>query len=185
MITEVLKAVTACLAKSGIPYMVIGGQAVLQYGRPRFTQDIDITLGLIPSELPRLLQALPEFLFLPLPENVEDFVRTTWVLPVEHRESRCRIDLIFSITPFERLAILNSKEISIEGTPVRYISPEDLIVQKILAGRPRDIEDVENILNLQGKAINRKKVEQEIKLLAEQGESPEWVERWRYLQEKQ
>ena len=31
--------------KNGIPYMIVGGQAILLYGEPRMTQDIDITLG--------------------------------------------------------------------------------------------------------------------------------------------
>ncbi len=177
MITEVLKIVTECLVKAGIPYMVIGGQAVLQYGRPRFTQDIDITLGLVPSEMQKLLAALPANIFNPLPDNIEDFVHSTWVLPVEHCESKCRIDFIFSITPFEREAILNSREIDVAGVPVRYISPEDLVVQKIIAGRPRDIEDVIGIMNLLGKKVNLKKVEQNIESLAEQVENPEWLDR--------
>ncbi|NVL90146.1 MAG: hypothetical protein HWN69_04000 [Desulfobacterales bacterium] len=33
------------LSNLHIPYMVIGGQAVLLYGEPRLTKDIDITLG--------------------------------------------------------------------------------------------------------------------------------------------
>jgi predicted nucleotidyltransferase len=185
VITDVLTLVAEYLLKAGIPYMVIGGQAVLQYGRPRFTQDIDITLGLLPSEMQKLLAALPANIFHPLPDNIEDFVRNTWVLPVEHCESKCRIDFIFSVTPFEREAIMNSREICVSGVPVRYISPEDLVVQKIIAGRPRDIEDVIGILNLQGKQFNRKKVEQDIGSLAEQAEIPEWPVRWLQLKKEQ
>ena len=184
MIAEVLKIVAEYLVKADIPYMVIGGQAVLQYGRPRFTQDIDITLGLIPSEMQKLLAALPVNIFHPLPDNIEDFVHSTWVLPVEHCESKCRIDFIFSVTPFEREAILNSREINVAGVPVRHISPEDLVVQKIIAGRPRDIEDVIGIMNLNGKKFNRKKVEQDIKSLAEQAENPEWMDRWLQLKKE-
>jgi hypothetical protein len=33
------------LDASGLPYMVIGGQAVLLHGEPRLTRDVDITLG--------------------------------------------------------------------------------------------------------------------------------------------
>jgi hypothetical protein len=34
----------AGLNEQNIPYMIIGGQAVLLYGKPRLTRDIDITL---------------------------------------------------------------------------------------------------------------------------------------------
>ena len=33
------------LKKADLSYMIIGGQAVLLYGTPRLTKDIDITLG--------------------------------------------------------------------------------------------------------------------------------------------
>ena len=36
-----------------------------------------------------------------------------------------------------------------EGYPVRFASREDVIIHKILAGRPRDLEDVETILRKQ------------------------------------
>lgn len=37
-------------------YMVIGGQAVLMYGEPRLTRDIDITLDAPIDVLPRVLK---------------------------------------------------------------------------------------------------------------------------------
>ena len=46
MFQRLLKKVSRELQKASIPYMVIGGQAVLLYGEPRLTRDIDITLGI-------------------------------------------------------------------------------------------------------------------------------------------
>ena len=43
---NLLSKVSQALERAGIPYMVIGGQAVLVHGEPRFTRDIDITLGI-------------------------------------------------------------------------------------------------------------------------------------------
>ncbi len=70
----------------------------------RFTQDIDITVALTPEELEKLTDVVSEKLRI-LVEEPEKFVKQTWVLPVEHRETKVRVDFVFSITPFERKAI--------------------------------------------------------------------------------
>ena len=50
MIQKLIKEIAESLDEERIPYMIIGGQAVLIYGRPRLTRDIDITLGIDPDE---------------------------------------------------------------------------------------------------------------------------------------
>ena len=42
MFKTLLKKIVEQLEKAGIPYMVIGGQAVLVYGEPRLTKDKDL-----------------------------------------------------------------------------------------------------------------------------------------------
>ncbi len=56
MYTNLLEKIAQALDKHKISYMVVGGQAVLLYGEPRLTRDIDITLGLGPEALPSLLR---------------------------------------------------------------------------------------------------------------------------------
>jgi predicted nucleotidyltransferase len=46
------------LDKNEIPYVVIGGQAVLLYGEPRQTNDIDITLGLDVDQTAHVLEVV-------------------------------------------------------------------------------------------------------------------------------
>jgi hypothetical protein len=55
------------LSDRRIPYMLIGGQAVLLHGEPRLTQDIDITLGVDPGDLPTILEACASLRLRPLP----------------------------------------------------------------------------------------------------------------------
>ena len=50
------------------------------------------------------------------------------------------IDVTIALTPRE--AIEMAREITVETMPIRYISPEDLIVQKMIAGRAVDLEDL-------------------------------------------
>jgi len=47
MFDETLVGIGASLERYGIPYRIIGGQAVLLYGESRLTRDIDITLASI------------------------------------------------------------------------------------------------------------------------------------------
>ncbi|MBS1272557.1 MAG: hypothetical protein MAGBODY4_01703 [Candidatus Marinimicrobia bacterium] len=127
--------------------MVIGGQAVLLYGEPRQTRDIDITLGIDFDQSDRITDILQETNFeLLIKESEEkEFVRRTRVLPILEPESGIRIDFIFSFTPYERQAIDRAEHIDIDDVQVRFATVEDVIIHKIFSGRPRDIEDARSI----------------------------------------
>jgi len=137
--------------------MIIGGQAVLLYGEPRLTRDIDITLGVIPSRLPELLEAIEKIGLEILVEDSHRFVQETWVLPAYHAASGFRVDFIFSWTEYEHIAIERGRKVLLENYPVNYAAPEDLIIHKIFSGRPRDMEDVRSVL------LNQKLDVEEIK----------------------
>jgi predicted nucleotidyltransferase len=146
MYQTLLARIGKSLDSSGIPYMVIGGQAVLLHGEPRLTRDIDITLGVDSSELTRVVTATERINLKPVRTDFEEFVRTTNVLPLVDPASSIRVDLIFSFTPYESEAIRRSVGRVLDGVTVRFASVEDLIIHKLVAGRPRDIEDVAGIL---------------------------------------
>ncbi len=74
------------------------------------------------------------------------FVAQSMVLPSRDPGTQIRVDLVFSFTPYEQEAIARSRVHVAGGAEVRFASPEDLIVHKMLAGRPRDLEDVRSIL---------------------------------------
>lgn len=146
MFEKILSSIDASLKKRDIPYMIIGGQAVLLYGEPRLTRDIDITLGVNVDHLDDLLAVVQELTLKPLPKELKSFVRQTMVLPALDETTGIRVDFIFSATPYETEAIKRAKKIKIMDREVNFASPEDLIVHKIFAGRPRDIEDVRTVL---------------------------------------
>ena len=143
---DLLKKLARSLDEEGIEYLVTGGQAVLVHGEPRLTRDIDITLGVIPDDLNRVLKIAENLGLKALVRDPEKFTSETWVLPVQDPESGIRVDFIFSASEFKKRALQRAEPIDIEGVPVRFASAEDLIVQKIFSGRPRDIEDVRGIL---------------------------------------
>ena len=156
MIEKLIKNIARHLDKDKIPYMIIGGQAVLLYGTPRLTRDIDITLGIDTDKFPIVRKLCKKLKLKILPKNAEDFVRDTKVLPVEERKLRIRVDFIFSFTPYEGQAIQRARKVLIDGYLVRFAACEDVIIHKLFAGRAIDEEDVKNILIKNKRKINHK-----------------------------
>ncbi len=149
MFQKLLADITRELSKARIPYMVIGGQAVLLYGEPRLTKDIDLTLGVGPDNLDDVLAVTTRLKLNILTDSAAEFVRKTLVLPAQDMQSGIRIDLIFSYSPYERQAIERSRIVELPTTPpapVHFAALEDVVIHKIIAGRPRDIEDIRSIL---------------------------------------
>lgn len=146
MFLNLLKKVASELLKLKIPYMVIGGQALLVYGEPRLTRDIDITLGIGIEGLHKIKGVVQKLKFKYLISDVEDFVRETMVLPVMDEKSGIRVDFIFSFSPYERQAMKRANDIKVGKTAVKFASLEDVVIHKIIARRARDIEDINSIL---------------------------------------
>jgi predicted nucleotidyltransferase len=134
------------LSQRGIPFMIIGGQAVLLHGAPRLTEDIDITLGVPPDRVHDVLDACDALGLQALPEDPSAFARRTFVLPAADPETRVRVDFVFSTTEYERQAIERSVEVDVAGVKVRYASAEDLVLHKLFAGRTRDLEDARSVV---------------------------------------
>lgn len=130
--------------------MLIGGQAVLLHGRPRLTEDIDVTLGTGPDGWRAVREICDELGLTPLPEDPEGFARETFVLPARHAGTGIRVDFIFSTTPYERQAIARAVVVTLEGVSVPFATAEDLILHKLFAARPRDLEDVAGVVRRKG-----------------------------------
>lgn len=146
MFAKIIAKIAQILSRNKIPYMIIGGQALLQYGSPRLTEDIDITLGVGVESSSNLISLLGKMNLVSFKEASPQFIRKTHVLPCRDKETKIRVDFIFSFLPYERQAIARAKKIIFGKTRVNFASPEDLIIHKMFAGRPRDLEDVRNIL---------------------------------------
>lgn len=142
------------LQRREISFMLIGGQAVLVHGEPRLTQDIDVTLGIGPARVEDVMAACEAMGLETLPEDPVGFARRTFVLPAADPHLRIRVDFIFSTTPFEALAISRAVAIEVAGIRVPYASAEDLLLHKMFAGRPRDIEDARGVVARQGDRLD-------------------------------
>ncbi|MBA3583143.1 MAG: nucleotidyltransferase [Gemmatimonadetes bacterium] len=137
-----------------IPFMLIGGQAVLLHGEPRLTADVDVTLGVSPDRLETVLEAARAAGLSILPEDPVGFVRDTFVLPAAQPDNGIRVDLIFSTTPYESQAIERAVRVNVGGREVPFASVEDLLLHKLFAGRPRDLEDAAGVVRRKGEEID-------------------------------
>lgn len=144
MSLPLLEKISTALEEKNIDYMVIGGQAVLIYGRPRFTNDIDIIVGIDISQLSKINEICEENKFIKLKDD--NFSINTNVVPIFDPISNFRIDLIFSFSDFEKSAIDRAKNIKIKNKSVKFATLEDIIIFKIFASRATDLEDVKNLI---------------------------------------
>ncbi|MBN2578022.1 MAG: nucleotidyltransferase [Pirellulales bacterium] len=146
MFDRLLKKISEAFEAAEIPYMIIGGQAVLYYGEPRFTRDIDVTVGLGSAEAEPVLAMIAAQGWRVLADNPRQFLAETMVLPVVDPDSEIRIDFIFSQTEYERQALARSIQVPLDDVRLRIVALNDLVVMKILGNRPRDLEDLRKIL---------------------------------------
>ncbi len=145
MFDSLLEKVALALDSERLAYMVIGGQAVLLHGEPRLTKDVDITLAAGLDDLGTVLRAAKGAGLEPLVDP-DDFTRRTMVLPCRDPETSVRVDFVLSHLPYEREAIARSVTVELGEAAVHFATAEDLVVHKVLAGRPRDLEDVRAIV---------------------------------------
>ena len=154
-IEKLLMKVTKILERLNISYLITGGIAVTVWGRPRATFDIDIVIELFNSQIPFLINALKK---LPKAGYVdEDAARSALEQKGEFNfidlQSRLKVDFwikkdnLFSKNEFKRKILKK-----IGGRKIYFISPEDLILEKLLwykeSESTRHLEDIESILKI-------------------------------------
>jgi Nucleotidyltransferase of unknown function (DUF6036) len=151
---ELLADLAEALAALGVPWYVFGAQAALIWGRPRLTTDVDV-------------EALRAYGFTLRLEATEAFVRQTRVLPLQHDRSGLALDIVLGGPGLEDLFLSRAVAMDVAGVTVPFISPEDLIVTKILAGRAKDIEDVRGVLAERGEHLGIGQIEQTLAMIEE------------------
>lgn len=144
---DLIAALADALDAVGARWYLFGAQAVLAWGRPRLTADIDVTVRMVPEDPAALARALEERGFrLRVADPADDFVRRTRVLPFTFTPAGMPVDVVLGGPGLEDLFLSRAVPVRIGAVTVPVISPEDLVVTKILAGRPKDLEDVRGIL---------------------------------------
>lgn len=149
-LADLLADLAAALTALRAPWYVFGAQAALIWGRPRLTTDVDATVKLEGADTDTLVRALGARGFALRIEATAEFVRQTRVLPLRHARSGLDLDLVLAGPGLEDEFLERAIPVDVSGTAIPFISPEDLIVTKILAGRAKDLEDIRGVLEERG-----------------------------------
>lgn len=158
VLSNVLIDLGTFLDEREIDWYVFGAQAVIVFGRPRQTLDVDITIDVSVDDAAGLLSWLSQAGFAPRVEDIETFVRRTRVIPVVHESSGIPVDMILAGPGLEEEFLARVVKVDVRGARIPFISPEDLIAIKILAAREKDLEDVRGIVEKQGPLLDEKRV---------------------------
>lgn len=162
---EPLSVLRKLLEDAGCQWMIIGGVAASLLGKPRFTADIDVVALIEDKELSNLLKAAKRLGFKARIKDAVEFAQKNRVLLLKHIKTGINVDLSLGLLPFEKEAIKRSKRFKIANITFNLPMPEDLIIFKAVAHRPRDIEDIREIVKIHTK-VNKKYIKKIVKEFA-------------------
>ena len=142
------------LDKLKIPYAITGGVAVSIWGRVRTTADVDIIVELAPQNISILAKELLQF-------DKDAYVSEEAIMEAfKHRgefnfvdpNSGLKADFWIVKDYFAEEEIKRAVAKDIQGYKVNFVSPEDLILSKLLwyksSESTRQLEDIESILSI-------------------------------------
>jgi hypothetical protein len=91
---------------------------------------------------------------------------------VRHQQSGIDVDIVFGALPFEEDAVARAVLIKISDLSLPLSTAEDLIIMKAVAHRPRDLADIESVLDAHPK-INLRRVRRWVREFSTALEMPE------------
>lgn len=157
---DMLKSMVQTLERLNIPYLITGGMAVVIWGRPRFTADVDIVIELTQENLPRLADALEDFCEMGMidREAMKDAMERGGEFNYIDADSDVKVDFwVVGNMPFDRERLRRSVKREAYGISMSFISPEDLLLSKLVwiqKGSYRSIDDVVSILQSQKESLD-------------------------------
>jgi hypothetical protein len=152
--------------------MIIGGVAASLLGKPRLTADLDAVILLSPEDVPLLIEIAREEGMSPRLENADEFARRHHILLLRHVETGIPIDISLGMLPVEVEAVERSIEYPLGELIIRLPTPEDLIILKAVAHRPKDLADIQAVID-NHPDLDRARIKYWVKEFADTLEMPE------------
>lgn len=142
-----------CLRRGRTPYALIGAWAIAVWGRPRATTDVDFLVMVDEKDFERLARKLA------LAGMEADEVWRQWNPMLSASQIRLQfhgvpVDILRARDVHDRQIFRRRMQKRIEGRYYWVVAPEDLILQKLKVGRPRDFEDALSVLERSGRLLD-------------------------------
>jgi hypothetical protein len=151
-----LKELCLFLDNAGIGYTLVGGLAVGIWAAPRATLDIDFLVSFNREDfdvLSKLLLQSDKFIF--IHDKPMIFKKVSLLRATLKNNPDISVDLLFADDDFKRQALARSSAIIVSDFSVNIPTPEDIVLLKLLSGRPQDKLDAENILETQKEQLDQ------------------------------
>jgi len=174
---EAIEAALGWLENAGIARVIVGGVAASLYGRPRATRDVDIVAIADESRWANLVKSGERFGIWPRRADALDFAKTTRVLLLEHRPTSVEVDVSMAGMEFEIEMVASAQRLTLSGVEIPVARPDDILIMKCLALRPRDVADIEGILQVQ-EGLDLKRVRETLAQFSEILEKVDYVAEW-------
>jgi hypothetical protein len=145
-IAELLSAFDRVMRERGLRWYVFGAQAVLAYGRPRFTADVDVTVDFAGQDALEIVDVLAREGFMLRFALSAEGLREARLLPLAHVPTTLPVDLVVAGPGLDEEFLARARPIDVAGVAVPIVSVEDLLAMKVLAGRRKDLEDIRGLL---------------------------------------
>lgn len=166
LLEDALEDLGRALNSLRVPWMLIGGLAVIARGVRRFTTDIDAVVQGDSVDIDTLVRILQRHKIVPRIPDPTSFAARNLILLVTHEPSGVDLDISMGWTGFEREALTERSPVAFGTVKVPVASPEDLLIFKIVAGRPIDLDDAKALLALYPK-IDLARVRMRVRELAD------------------
>ncbi|MBD3614971.1 MAG: nucleotidyltransferase [Gracilimonas sp.] len=148
-----IKEFIRLLDRYDVKYMIVGGEAVIYYGYPRLTGDVDFFFSSEDKNVTKLFKALSEFWDGDIPgiETVDELKTPGYVIQFGLPPNR--IDLMNSIDEVDfgdawKKSKTEQIEVNGKEVPVYYLGLEHLIKNKAASARDKDLDDLSYLRKL-------------------------------------
>lgn len=165
---QALREVVGFLDAQGYRYALIGGLANQIWGQARFTHDIDIKV-LVPNYEYDAVRAIVSQAF-PEPGR-PDLPFNPLIVSAKIRD--VIVDFLLTTPGYEEQIITRAIRYALEDLSIWVCTAEDLIIQKTLAGRSKDWQDIEGVLIEQYRGLDQAYLEDWLSQFAEVLEQPD------------
>ncbi len=132
------------LNQHAVKYLIVGGYSVAFHGYPRYTRDIDLLIAVDLENAKKMMKVITDFGFASLQLQESDFLEKEMIIQIGMEPNR--VDIICGVDgfPFEKY-YEKRQEFLNDDLLLNFVDKEGLILLKKLAGRTKDLADLEEL----------------------------------------